>query len=266
MAAPCDGVPPARRRETAVADASTPRDPALPITEHLRELRHRLLIALAAVAVGFGVCYWWAEPLFEVLLMPVRAALPAERGDLVFTNLTEPFVVYLKTGLLGGVLLAMPVIFLQIWLFVRPAFRGQEERWATAFVFFGSLLFVAGALFGYFVVFPLGFSFLIRIAGSEFLPMLSIADYFSLATRMLMAFGLMFEAPLVLLMLGRMGLVDAARLRKYRRHAIVVIFIVGAVLTPPDIMTQILMAMPLLVLYELSIWLVATFGRKGTAA
>lgn len=249
-----------------MAEASAPRDPALPITEHLRELRHRLFVAVAAIAVGFGICYWWAESLFEALLIPVRAVLPAGRGDLVFTNLTEPFVVYLKTGLLGGVMLAMPVIFLQIWLFVRPAFRGQEERWTTAFVFFGSLLFVVGALFGYFVVFPFGFSFLISIAGSEFLPMLSIAEYFSLATRMLMAFGIMFETPLVLLMLGRMGLVDAAALRRYRRHAIVVIFIAGAVLTPPDIMTQILMAIPLLILYEMSIWLVATFGRKRPAA
>jgi sec-independent protein translocase protein TatC len=246
--------------------ASPPHDPPLPLTEHLRELRKRLMIAVTAVAVGFGICYAFAEELFGYLLLPVREVIPADRGDLVFTNLTEPFVVYLKTGLLGGVMLAMPVILMQVWLFVRPAFRDTEERWTTVFVALGSILFVVGSLFGYFVVFPFGFSFLVKIAGAEFLPMLSIREYFSLATRMLMAFGIMFETPLVLLMLGRMGVVDAAMLRRYRRHAIVVIFIVGAVLTPPDVVTQVLMALPLMLLFEMSIALVAMFGRPRRVA
>lgn len=245
---------------------SPPRDPALPLTEHLRELRKRLMISVGAVAVGFAVCYYFAEILFGLLLQPVRQVLPEGHGDLVFTNLTEPFVVYLKMGLLGGVLLAMPVVLMQIWLFVRPAFRGAEESWTTAFVGLGSILFVAGALFGYLVVFPFGFSFLVQIAGAEFLPMLSIGEYFSLATRMLVAFGVMFETPLVLLLLGRMGVVDAPLLRRYRRHAIVLIFIVGAVLTPPDVVTQVLMALPLMLLFELSIGLVAVFGKRRPAA
>lgn len=242
------------------------RDPALPISSHLRELRRRLVISIAAIAVGFGLCYAWAEPLFGLLLQPLIAVLPPERGELMFSGLTEPFVVYLKTGLLGGVFLAMPVIFMQIWLFIRPAFRGQEERYATVFVVFGSLLFVTGAAFGYFLVFPFGFGFLIGFGTADFVPLLSIGEYFSLATKMLFAFGMMFETPLVLLFLGRLGVIDAAWLRRNRRYAIVVLFVTAALLTPPDIITQAMLVAPLMLLYEASIWLVRVFGKSRIAA
>jgi len=247
---------------------STPehRDQPMPLTAHLAELRKRLMIITAAVAVGFGVSYGYAEELFNVLLMPLREVLPDDKSSLVFTGLTEPFIVYLKTALLAGVFLAMPIIFLQIWLFVRPAFRGGEERYATTFVLFGSALFVSGALFGYFIVFPFGFEFLLQFGLAEFLPMLAIREYFGLATKMLFAFGIMFETPLVLLLLGRIGAVDAAWLRKNRKFAIVGILVVSAMLTPPDVITQVMLGLPLLLLYEVGTVLVVLFGRRPPGA
>ncbi|RMF13482.1 MAG: twin-arginine translocase subunit TatC [Candidatus Dadabacteria bacterium] len=238
------------------------RDVPMPLTDHLAELRHRLMVSVAAVFVGFLAAYSQAEVLFDILLEPLKPILPENHGELVFTGLTEPFLVYIKVGLLGGVLLALPVILTQVWLFVRPAFRGNEERYATAFVFFGSLLFVVGALFGYFLVFPFGFRFLIEFAGQRYLPMLTIGSYLTLATKMLVAFGLMFETPLALLFVARLGLVDASFLRRNRKYAVLLIFIIGAVLTPPDVFTQLMLATPLLILYEVSIILVAIAGPR----
>lgn len=238
----------------------------MPLTAHLVELRRRLMIAAVAVGAGFVVCYWQADVLFDMLLSPLRAIIP-DAGDLIFTGLTEPFLVYIKTGLVGGFFLALPVIFLQIWLFARPAFRGTEERYASLFVVVGSLLFVVGALFGYLVVFPFGFKFLIEFGGSEFLPYLSIREYFSLATKMLLAFGLMFETPLLLLFLGRLGVIDSRWLRKNRGYALVGFIMLAAILTPPDIVTQLMLAGPLMIMYEASVWLVALLGkpRRGRA-
>lgn len=237
-----------------------PHDPPLPLTEHLRELRNRLIVILVSIVGGFLVAYPFADSLYRILLQPVVHHLP-EGGKLVFTRLTEPFVVYLKTSLLAGILIAIPMIFIEIWLFVRPAFRGKEERYATTFVFVGSLLFLVGALFGYFVVFPMGFKILLEIGGKDFLPMLSIEEYFDLIVKLLFAFGLIFETPLVFYFLGRLRIVNARWMRKSRRFIIVGIFIVAAILTPPDAFSQILMAIPLIILYELSIWLVALSGK-----
>lgn len=240
-------------------------DPPLPLTDHLRELRKRLIIILTSVVLGFLICYPFADSLYEILLYPLLHAL-SEPGKLVFTRLTEPFMVYLKTSLLAGVLLAMPVIFLQIWLFIRPAFRGSEEHYATSFVLAGSLLFITGALFGYFVVFPAGFKVLLELGGKNFFPMISIEDYFDLVVKLLFAFGLIFETPLVFYFLGRIGVVNAQWMRKSRRFVIVAIFIIAAILTPPDAFSQIMMAIPLLLLYELSIFIVAVWGRPKNKA
>lgn len=239
----------------------------MPLREHLVELRRRLTISLAAIFIGFGAAYSQAEWLFELLLAPLRDALNDQNGQMIFTGLMEPFMVYIKTGLLGGLFLATPVIFVQIWLFVRPAFRGNEEKYATAFVVAGSVLFMIGALFGYFVVFPYGFRFLIEFAGGNYQALLTLNEYFSLVTRMLLAFGAMFETPLVLLFLARLGVIDAAWLRRNRRYAILAIFLVAAILTPsPDAFTQVMLALPLCALYEGSILLVALLGKKKAAA
>jgi len=236
-------------------------DPPLPLSEHLRELRRRLIIILIAIVGGFLLSYPYADTLYRILLYPLLLAL-SEPGKMVFTRLTEPFMVYLKTSLLAGVLLAMPVIFLEIWLFIRPAFRGSEERYATSFVVAGSILFVVGALFGYFVVFPAGFKVLLNLGGKDFVPMISIEEYFDLVVKLLLAFGLIFETPLLFYFLGRLGIVTPEWMRKSRRFVIVAIFIIAAILTPPDAFSQVMMAIPLLVLYEVSIWIVALWGKS----
>ena len=242
------------------------QDAPMLLTEHLAELRRRLTISIVAIVIGFAICYGQAEFLFGLLLRPIEDVLQERAGHMIFTGLAEPFIVYIKTGLLGGLLLAMPVIFWQIWLFVRPAFRGSEEKYTTAFVIAGSLLFVTGALFGYFLVFPYGFRFLLLLGGDDYQPLLTLREYFSLATRMLLAFGAMFETPMVLVFLARLGAIDAAWLRRNRRYAIVVTFIVAAILTPPDVFSQSMLALPMLALYEISVWLVAAMGKKKADA
>jgi len=238
------------------------RDPPRPFLEHLQEMRVRLLRSLAVFFVAFLLCYPFAKEIFAFLLSPLKEALPP-KGNLVFTRLTEPFMVYLKTSLLAGLFLSSPYLFWEIFLFLRPAFRGEEERYFLLYIFFSSFLFLIGGLFGYFVVFPIGFSALLKVAGSDFFPMLSIEEYFSLSVKLLLAFGIIFQTPVVFYILGRLRLVSYETLKKGRRFAIVIIFIVAAILTPPDVFSQILMAIPLLLLYEISLFLVKFSERKG---
>ena len=165
-----DSVPLSSRKAIARMTQAEERDVPMALNAHLAELRDRLVVCLISVFIGFAACYAFAREIYALLLLPLKEILPAQGGELIFTSITEPFLVYLKTALVAGVFLSIPVIFLQLWLFIRPAFRGEEERFASAFVFFGSVLFMMGAFFGYFLVFPFGFKFLIAIGGTGMAP------------------------------------------------------------------------------------------------
>jgi sec-independent protein translocase protein TatC len=238
-------------------------DGQLPFTAHLEELRKRLMIAGISWIVAFVACYSVSERLFQFVAGPVRAALP-EGSSLVFITATEPFFTYVKVGAVGGVLIALPVILWQLWAFVAPGLYAHEKKLAIPFVFFSCLCFAAGTYFGFVFVFPTIFTFLIKYgtSGGEISAMLSMGGYLSLSSKLLFAFGMVFELPIVIFFLARMGVVDHKWLSKNRKYALLMAFVVGAILTPPDIFSQTAIALPFIILYEVGIIVARLFGKK----
>ncbi|MFZ1982984.1 MAG: twin-arginine translocase subunit TatC [Desulfatitalea sp.] len=236
-----------------------------PFTAHLEELRSRLIKCFIAVTVGFLLSYGFKEQIFDILTAPLIGVMKS--GDfLVYTNLPEAFFTFLKTAFISGLMLASPVILYQFWMFVAPGLYDRERRLAMPILLLSTLFFAGGVLFGYFVVFPFGFKFFIGFASETIRPMPSIREYLSFASKLLLAFGLVFEMPMVITFLARLGIVSADLLKKYRRYAILLFFIVAAILTPPDVISQILMALPMMLLYEVSIVGARLFGRKKADA
>jgi sec-independent protein translocase protein TatC len=233
------------------------------ITDHLGELRKRLMVASISWLVAFLGCYAFGERLFEEIAQPVRQVLP-EGSSLVFINATEPFFTILKVSALAGLVVAFPIIILQVWTFVAPGLYAHEKKFALPFVFFSSVCFGTGTYFGFTFVFPMIFSFLVTygtsVGGVQ--AMLSMGAYLTLATRLLIAFGLVFELPIVIFFLARMGIVDHKWLGKNRKFALLLAFVMGAVLTPPDIFSQASIAIPFIVLYEVGIIVARLFGKK----
>jgi len=238
-----------------------PEGEKLPFTSHLEELRKRLITCFIAIGVGFCICYGFKELLFEILMKPLLAAMPPE-GKLVYTGLPEAFFTYLKVALLAGVLLAIPVIMYQFWMFIAPGLYNKERKWVLPIVFLSSMFFVGGALFGYYVVFPFGFKFFMGFASDAIRPLPSVKEYFGFSAKLLFAFGIVFELPLFITFLAKLGIVDVDFLRKKRKYAILVFFAGSAILTPPDVITQIMMSGPLMILYEVSIVGAKIFGKK----
>jgi sec-independent protein translocase protein TatC len=231
-----------------------------PFMSHLEELRKRLVAISIAVGVAFVICYIFSERLFQYLILPLKAALP--KGDsLIYTNLPEMFITYLKVALVAGILLSAPFIFYQLWLFIAPGLYQREKKYVIPFVLFSTILFVGGSLFGYFVVFPFGFKFFLGFSNQYIKALPSVKQYFSFSIKLLLAFGVVFELPVVVFFLSKMGIITPELLKKKRKYAILLIFVVGAILTPPDAATQCMMAVPLIVLYEISI-LVSKMARK----
>lgn len=244
----------------------TTHDATMPFTEHLEELRKRLIVSFIAVAVGFVICYFFKELIFSWLMQPLIKALHQLPGGhaykLIYTAPHEAFLTYLKVSFIAGVGLASPVILFQFWRFAAPGLYEHEKRYLYPIVFLCSFFFVGGALFGYFIVFPYGFQFFTSFANNYITPMISTREFLSFATRLLLAFGLVFELPLLSFFLAKIGLLSATFLKRQRKYAIIVSFIAAAILTPPDVFTQCLMAGPLLILYEMSVWIAYFFGRK----
>lgn len=232
-----------------------------PFTSHLDELRKRIIICIVAVAVGFLGSYFFAEQIFDILIKPLQAELPPD-SMFIFTGLPEAFFVYLKLSLFGGILLASPVLLWEVWCFVAPGLYDQEKKYVYPFVIFSTVLFATGVSFGYFVVFPIAFKFFMGYSSEIIKPLPSIKEYLNFSCKLLFAFGVVFELPLFTLFLAKIGLVNEKMLRSKRKFAILGIFAVAAILTPPDVVSQILMAIPLLVLYEISILVAKYFGKK----
>jgi sec-independent protein translocase protein TatC len=233
----------------------------IPFSAHLEELRKRLIICFIAIGVGFVLSYGFKEKLFEILTHPLIKVMPS--GDkLIFTGLPEAFFTYLKVAFISGIILSTPVIFYQFWKFVAPGLYDKEKRLLFPIVALSTLFFVGGAFFGYFIVFPFGFKFFLGFASDTIRPLPSMQEYLSFSTKMLLAFGMVFELPLIITFFARMGIVSVDFLKKKRKYAILIIFTVSAILTPPDVATQIMMAVPLMVLYEVSIVGAKIFGKK----
>ncbi|WDP92096.1 MAG: twin-arginine translocase subunit TatC [Desulfobacter sp.] len=234
-----------------------------PFTEHLGELRDRLVRSFIAVGVGFVCAYFFKEKLFEILTAPlVQAMSESGNAKLIFTGLPEAFFTYLKVSLLAGIVVATPMLFYEFWMFVSPGLYRDEKKYIVPIVILSILFFVTGSSFGYFVVFPYGFQFFLGFATETIHAMPSMKEYLSFASKMLLAFGFVFELPLVLTFMARMGLVTVDFLKKNRKYALLLFFVGAALITPPDVVTQIMMALPLMVLYEISIIGARLFGKK----
>lgn len=233
----------------------------MPFTEHLKELRTRLIHSLIALAIGFGIAYAFSERLFRILLMPLLE-VSSQGFKLIYTGLPEAFLVYLKVGLIGGAILASPAIFYEIWKFIEPGLYEKERRYVIPFVLVASLFFGLGVSFAYFVVFPFGFQYFLSFSNEYIQPMISVKEFLSFSIKMLFAFGVVFELPVFAFFFSKVGLVTGAQMAYFRRYAIVLIVIGAAILTPPDIFSQTLMAIPLLLLYEVSIVVAKIFGKK----
>jgi len=233
----------------------------IPFTGHLEELRKRLVVCFIAIGIGFVASYGFKEQIFQILSRPLISAMGT--GDkLIFTGLPEAFFTYLKVALLSGIMLSAPVILYEFWMFLAPGLYKKERSLLVPIVFLSSFFFIGGALFGYFVVFPFGFKFFLGFASDTIQALPSMKEYLGFSAKLLLAFGLVFELPIVITFLARLGIVSVDFLKKNRKYALILFFVGAAIITPPDVVTQIMMALPLMLLYEISILGARVFGKK----
>lgn len=252
-----DGSPAPAEDEEGEEAAGKP----MSLMDHLGELRVRLVRCCIAVGLGFLACWAVVDPIFNALVDPLLAVLP-KGSHAIYTTLPEGFFTRMYIAFVAGVFVSSPVIFYQVWSFIAPGLYEEEKRYIIPVAVLSALFFMAGGAFCYFVVFPYAFSFFVSFATESIVAMPKVSDYLGFVLKLILAFGLIFEMPLFAFFLARMGLITATMMRKARRYAILAIFVVAAILTPPDVVSQLLMACPMLVLYELSILVAATFGRK----
>ncbi|MCK4739779.1 MAG: twin-arginine translocase subunit TatC, partial [Deltaproteobacteria bacterium] len=209
----------------------------MPLLSHLGELRRRLIVSLLAVAVAFVFTYSFSEAIYSFLLAPLIPALPDEHRFMAFTGLVEPFFTYLKVGVAAAVLVSSPVVLYEVWAFIVPALLEKERRYLLPVIFFSVLLFSGGVFFAYYVVFPAAFKYLMSYSGPELRPVLSMTEYFSFIIKLLLAFGICFQVPLVMLVLSRIGIASARSFLRWWRYALLLAVVFGAVLTPPDVIS-----------------------------
>ena len=229
--------------------------------EHLEEFRRRLIVCLIAVFVTFLGCWAWAPELFDFFARPLRRVLPAGQ-NLSYTTMTEPFMMYFRVALFTGIIVASPVILWQLWLFVAPALYRREKRYVLPFILAGVFFFLAGCAFGYYEAFPLVVGFLVGM-GKNFNAVITINEYLSTAMKIIMGLGLCFETPILIFFLARMGVVSEKWLLAKFKYAVLIIFIIAAVITPtPDIATQCVFAVPMILLYLLGIAVAWIFRKR----
>lgn len=239
---------------------------------HLVELRRRLLWSFVAMVVGMGVCYLFAEDIYGFLVRPLADAMgPNDSQRLIYTGLTEAFFTYLKVSFFAGVFLTFPIVAAQIWKFVAPGMYKSEKRAFLPFLIATPVLFFAGGALVYYGLMPMAWHFFLSFqsdGSATALPIqleARVAEYLDLVMLLIFAFGLCFQLPVLLVLLGRAGLVTPAQLAKGRRYAIVVAFVVAAVLTPPDVLSQFALAVPIILLYEISILIIRYMQRQDDA-
>ncbi|MEA3064412.1 MAG: sec-independent protein translocase protein TatC [Sphingomonadales bacterium] len=244
-----------------------------PLMDHLVELRKRLIRSFLALGAAFGVCFYYSDHIVSFLAQPLVSAFGDHQGKLIYTKLYEAFFVQVRVALFAAFFLAFPIIANQIWAFVAPGLYAKEKRAFLPFLIATPVLFVMGGALAYYVVMPTAFRFFLQYQGNiggieqEALP--AIGDYLSLVMQFVLAFGIAFLLPVLLMLLERAGIVTRAQLKRGRRYAILVAFIVAAVATPPDMISQCMLAVPLILLYELSlvaIWFTERKRAKEAAA
>jgi sec-independent protein translocase protein TatC len=231
--------------------------------EHLEDLRKRIFYSFIAVIAVVIPAWLFSKDIYNILSRPVTKYLP-EGTKLAYTHLTAPFMLYIKVSFLTAIFVTSPFIFLQLWYFVAPGLYKKEKKYVYPFVIFTSFFFILGALFGYFVAFPFACNFFLKM-GSEFQPVITVDQYFSLALRLLLGIALVFEMPTLVFFLSRMGIITSRWMIKNFKYAVLVVFIIAAVITPsPDMINQSILAVPMLFLYGISL-LIAFFSEKKKA-
>lgn len=245
------------------SEEEEPEEEEKPMTllDHLGELRKRLVRGFLAVLIGFFACYGFAQQLFYYLSLPLLKVMPAD-SKFIYTGVAEGFFVDMKVAFVAGLFAACPFLFYQIWAFIAPGLYEEEKRYVLPLALFSAFFFLLGGVFCYFGVFPFAFEFFMSYSTGNIVAMLSIDEYLGFALKMLIAFGLIFEMPLFSFFLARMGLITAQKMRDVRKYAVLAVFVIAAILTPPDVFSQLMMAGPMLVLYEISIWVAALVGKK----
>jgi sec-independent protein translocase protein TatC len=249
----------------------------MPLTEHLSELRKRIFISLGSIGILFSVCFNYSENLFDLLVFPLRAEVKVIPGSpyvsiaekqaasLVFLAPAEAFWMHLKVAFIASFVLSLPVIFLQFWKFISPGLMPREKKYFIPFLFFATLLFTAGAAFCFLVILPFAMTFLLGYKTAHITPMLSVGSYVDFCLKFILAFGAIFELPLIIIFLTRFGMVTPGTLARHRKYAVLAAFVLAAALTPtPDAFNQVLMAIPIIVLYEIGILISRIMSRKAS--
>ncbi|MGJ0358833.1 twin-arginine translocase subunit TatC [Aliarcobacter cryaerophilus] len=226
---------------------------------HIADLRKRLTISTITVVVMFFACFSFYEPILEWMMAPVKHALPVGTS-MIAVEIQETFFTAMKVAFFAGFIISLPVIFWQLWLFLAPGLYDHEKKLVVPFVFFATLMFLLGAAFAYYIVVPIGFDFLIAFGNSVVSVLPSIGKYVGFFTKLMIGFGIAFELPVITFFLAKIGIVNDQMLKDFFRYAVVLIFIISAILTPPDVISQVLMAAPLLILYGVSIYIAKVFN------
>ena len=218
----------------------------IPVTHHLIELKNRMIQVALVVALFFGVCFYF----IDFLLLWLESPLPKQYADLTFITPTEPFFTAMKVSFMGSMFISMPWILYHVWGFIAPGLKVKEKKVTALFVFFGTVFFLFGGLFCYFLVVPLGLKFLLNYGTTWWKMQVTIGFYFSFVVKMILAFAFAFQTPLIMVLLTKFGVINTVKMKLYRKWAFLGTFALAAVLTPPDIITQVLLAFPLYGLYE----------------
>jgi len=234
-------------------------DEKVPLTSHLGEIRYRLVRIIIFLSILFVICFSLSESILDIIREPIRGF------NLIFISPTEAFFAHLKLGFFSALALCIPFILYHLWEFISPGLKNKEKKHTLPFVISSTFSFIFGALFAYYLILPLGLRFLLTYKTKALTPNITIGYYISFTFRLILVFGIIFELPLIILFLTKIGIIKPSMLTKNRKYAILLIFVVSAILTPPDVITQMLMAVPLILLYEVSVIVCRmVYGQKKT--
>ncbi len=254
----------------------SPEESKMSFWSHLEELRKRLVNMAIAIGIGFILCFNYSEEILGLLLVPMNyttefvSSFPflhytpnKATQELYFTTLVEPIMSHLKIGFIAGIIVMVPFLLHQVWKFIAPGLLPKERKYAGQFVFFATLFFFTGVLFCYFLLLPFAIPFLVTYKTEHLKPIIKIGDYIDFTLKFMLASGAVFELPLLMIILGRMGIIQPESLAKFRKYAFLIAFIIGGIVTPtPDVFNMTIMSLPIYFLYELGILGVRILGRK----